>query len=56
MTKNVEKFNRNYFLKLKTQEERERYVMDFIKRGISKMEKGGSINDNGLYINRSNGC
>ena len=56
MTKNVEKFNRNYFLKLKTQDERERYVMDFIKRGISKMENGGNINDNGLHVNRSNGC
>lgn len=56
MTKNIEKFNRAYFLKLKTQEEREKYVMDFIKRGILKMENGGNKNDNGLYINRSNGC
>ena len=56
MTKNVEKFNRDYFLKLKTQEEREKYVMDFIKRGISRMENGGNINDDGLYINRANGC
>lgn len=56
MTKNVEKFNRNYFLKLKTQEEREKYVMDFIKRSIDKMEKGGTAYDNGLHTNRSNGC
>lgn len=56
MTKNIEKFNREYFLNLKTEEERENYVMDFIKRGISKMEKGGISYDNGLHSNRTNGC
>lgn len=46
MTKNIEKFNRNYFLSLKTQEERVKYFIDYIKRGFDKMEKGGKPYDN----------
>lgn len=52
MSKNIERFNEDYFISLKTQKEKENYFMSFIKKAISKMEKGGVIYDNGLCTNR----
>lgn len=51
---NIERFDKDYFKSLKTQKEKEEYTMSFIKKAISKMEKGGVVYDNGLCTNRRN--
>lgn len=46
MIKKIDRFDREYFKKLKTQEERDKYFVNYILKTSAIMEKGGTPHDN----------